>query len=77
MEKKIQSVRHDHVSDPDPKSKDTSLPGREEEVVVNEQEQNRIINTDDAEKEDESRGERTYKEGLQNNSDTEEEKKVN
>ncbi len=76
MEKKIQSVRLDHVQDPDPKSKDTSLPGREEEVIVNEQEQNRVINTDDVEKDAESEGERAYKEGLQNNSDTEE-KKIN
>ena len=56
------------LSSSDPRSKDTSLPGREEEVIVNEQEQSRIVNTDDAKEEDE--GDRSFKEGLQNNSDT-------
>lgn len=53
---------------PGPKNKDTSLPGREEEVIVNEQEQTRIINTDDVEHDD--TGERRFKEGLQDNSNT-------
>lgn len=54
---------------PDPKSKDTSLPGREEEVIVNEQEQNRVVNTDDI-TDDDKEAEKRFREGLQDNSDT-------
>ncbi|MEO6491099.1 MAG: hypothetical protein ABIO04_14240 [Ferruginibacter sp.] len=53
----------------DPKDKDTSLPGREEEVIVNEQEQTKVINTDDVHTADEA--ERRYKEGLEDNNNTE------
>ena len=53
---------------PDPKSKDTSLPGREEEVIVNEQEQEKIINTDDPTINKNSEDKETgFKEGLENN----------
>ena len=58
----------------DPKSKDTSLPGREEEVIVNEQEQTKIINTDQPH-ESENEGEIRYKEGLEDNNITE--RKIN
>lgn len=53
---------------PDPKSKDTSLPGREEEVIVNEQEQDKIINTDDPSLHQNVEEKETgFKEGLQDN----------
>jgi hypothetical protein len=73
MENTNYSAQDDLFPGSDPKSKDTSLPGREEEVIVNEQEQTRIINTDDITTENE--GERRFKEGLQDNSDTEEQHK--
>lgn len=72
---------------PEEKRKDTSAPGREEEVIVNTQEQTHVTNmqdetdlptdTDDLllkkQKANENidEGERTFKEGLENNSDTE------
>ncbi|MCP9749544.1 hypothetical protein [Ferruginibacter sp. HRS2-29] len=72
---------------PEEKRKDTSAPGREEEVIVNTQEQMHVTNMqdetdlpseDDASfsKKQETKGnpgqaERTFKEGLGNNSDTE------
>lgn len=53
---------------PDPKSKDTSLSGREEEVIVNEQEQDKIINTDDPSLHQNAEEKETgFKEGLQDN----------
>jgi len=64
---------------PDP-AKDTSQPGREEEVVVNTNEQHKRTNgeaaaaTDlpikDKEDKNETEGERRFKEGMANNSDT-------
>lgn len=73
MENTNYSVQEDIFTQQDPKHTDTSLPGREEEVIVNEQEQNRITNTDNPVVE-ENEGERRYKEGLQDNSSTEENK---
>lgn len=71
---------------PDEKRKDTSAPGREEEVIVNTEEQQQVTNSQDAEESetnpgttekvvmpDEDReGERTFKEGLADNNVTEE-----
>jgi hypothetical protein len=64
---------------PDP-AKDTSQPGREEEVIVNTDEQHRKTNGEtaqvtnlpvkDKEDKNETEGERRFKEGLANNSDT-------
>ena len=64
---------------PDP-AKDTSQPGREEEVIVNTDEQQQKTNGETArvtnlplkEKEgnNETEGERRFKEGMANNSDT-------
>ena len=67
------------------KSKDTSAPGREEEVIVNTEVQKQATNIPDETKEIEKflpsdqdiagakddEKERTFKEGLANNSDTE------
>lgn len=63
---------------PDP-AEDTSQPGREEEVIVNTDEQQKKTNSDAADTtslpakekdENETEGERRFKEGLANNSDT-------
>ena len=64
---------------PDP-AKDTSQPGREEEVIVNTDEQHRKTNGEtaqvtnlplkDKEGKNETEGERRFKEGMANNSDT-------
>ena len=64
---------------PDP-AKDTSQPGREEEVIVNSEEQKKKTNGDtadatelpvkDKEGQNETEGERRFKEGIANNSDT-------
>jgi hypothetical protein len=70
---------------PEEKRKDTSAPGREEEVIVNTREQHRLTNKDEetdlpkeevsSEKESlpkkDKQAERAFKEGLANNSDTE------
>jgi|GEM_PF-5563834 len=72
---------------PEEKRKDTSAPGREEEVIVNTQEQKHVTNMQDETdpptdtdassskkqetKENTDQAERTFKEGLGNNSDTE------
>ncbi len=64
-------------TDPDPK-KDTSKPGREEEVITNSQQENKPVNagekiTNLPEKDQnslkETEGERRFKEGLANNDD--------
>lgn len=64
---------------PDP-AKDTSQPGREEEVIVNTDEQHKATNGEtaqvtnlpvkDKEGHNETEGERRFKEGLANNNDT-------
>lgn len=69
MSKDPRSVKNEPE---DPKSKDTSLPGREEEVIVNAEEQQKIINTTDLPLTEEETGERRFKEGLQDNNHTEE-----
>lgn len=63
---------------PDP-AKDTSQPGREEEVVVNGDKQQKTngdtadetnLSVKDKENKNETEGERRFKEGMANNSDT-------
>ena len=64
-------------TDPDPK-KDTSTPGREEEVITNSDKENKPLNKDeqitnlpakDQTIHKETEGERRFKEGLANNDD--------
>ncbi len=70
---------------PEEKRRDTSVPGREEEVIVNSQEQQQLTNNEYDNKQETliapqtasnktepgATGERAFKEGLANNSDTE------